>query len=150
MAVGLAREADVTFPAGPRMQVSRSATVLVGRVSGYRQEVTSRSSPEGGGPVEWAVSGELVRHRVLKGERLVGPVPFERAERAPWLSAGLSPSSWERSYGNLTDRGQAVMFLGPGPDRPVLTIVPTADGDRDLAGLVADIVRFRALPRSED
>ena len=150
MAVGVAREADITFRTGPGMQVGRAATVLVGRVSGYRQQVTRSSSPPGGEPEEWTVYGELVSRRVLKGRRPTGPVPFEKAERAPWVSPSMSPSSWERDYGNLAEDGQAVVFLGSGQDPPVLTIVPTGEGERDLAGLVADIIRFRALPKSED
>ncbi|MCP4246452.1 MAG: hypothetical protein GY778_05325 [bacterium] len=150
MAVGFARTADMTFRTGPGMQAGQAATVLVGRVSDYRQEVTRQSPPQGGEPVEWTVSGRLGDGRVLKGVRPARPVPFERAERAPWLSPGVSPSSWQRSYGNLADKGQAVMFLGKGQEPPVLTVVPTGDGERDLAGLVADIVRFRVLPKSED
>ena len=124
--------------------------MLVGRVSGYQQDVTRQSSPQDAEPEEWTVSGELVSRRVLKGRRPAGSVPFERAERAPRLSPIVSPSLWERDYGNLAEDGQAVMFLGSGQDPPVLTIVPTGDGERDLAGLVADIIRFRALPKSED
>ena len=48
MAVGFAREADVTFRTGPGMQVGQAAAVLVGRVSGYQQDVTRQSSPQAG------------------------------------------------------------------------------------------------------
>ena len=150
MATAPARKADVTFRTGPGMQVGQAATVLVGRVVGYRQEVTRRSPPVRGEPAEWKVSGQMANLRLLKGTQPRGPVSFERAESAMWLPARVSPSSWERDYGHLADRGQAVMFLGEGPEPPVLAVVPSGDGELDLAGLVADICRFRALPKSED
>ncbi|MHC4063352.1 MAG: hypothetical protein ACYSUQ_07380 [Planctomycetota bacterium] len=141
---------DLVFTTGVETEVAKSATVLVGGVADYQQEVQRSSGPPSDVPSEWLVKARLASPECLKGVAPPIAVGFTRQERSWMLPPPDSMLYWEPPYGDLVDGGRAVVFLGEGPEPPVLRVVPTGKGEQGLATLVSDIVRFRALAGSEE
>lgn len=142
--------ADIEFTTGVETEIAKSATILVGRIKGYRQNVTRYAEAPVTMPADWEVTGEIETVRCLKGRAPAGPVAFSREERTFMLSAPASRLYWEPQYGDLVEDGQAVAFLAEGKEASVLLVVPTGKGEQDLAHLVSDIVRFRRLQDSKE
>ncbi|MCP4249190.1 MAG: hypothetical protein GY778_19270 [bacterium] len=149
MAPGTTR-ADLEFTTGVETQVAESPTILVGQIAGYEQEVKRYAGNSKTMPIDWVVTGELAAPKILKGLMPGDPVRFSREGRSFMLPPPASRVQWEEPYGDLTEDSRVVAFLGPGDPPPVLRVVPTGEGEQDLAGLVADVVRFRKIRSSEE
>ncbi len=142
--------ADLEFTTGVETEVAKSGAILVGAIKGYQQNVKRFAEGSTTKPVDWEVTGEIETARSLKGRPPAGPVSFVREERSFMLPALESKLYWEHQYGNLLEAGQAVVFLAEGAEPSVLRIVPTGQGEHDLARLVSDIVRLKSLPSSKE
>jgi hypothetical protein len=141
--------ADVVFVAGPEVEVAQAAAVCAGRVADYAKQVLKRTDPPTALEIEWIASARLVDIECFKGAAPTQPIRVRRHERS--FAAVPDPSTpyWEAEYGTLEPGGKAVVFLGAGPDPPVLRVVPSGDGERDFADLVKNVARIQAIADTE-
>lgn len=137
--------ADAIYRQGPETLAAAATTIAFGPIAGYSKQVESRS---GDGPdaipTRWTVIGRIERPVVLKGQAPAGSVAFSRPEHSIFLPPDGSAFPWEADYGEIAPDDNVVLFFGPGARGRGPRAVPSGDGDRDLIGLVRDVVRIQA------
>jgi hypothetical protein len=133
--------AEQIYMTGPEALIARSATILAGAISEYARQVKQTTQPPGpdAAPLRWMVTGKLESPRTLKGPAVAGALAFSRLE-ASLLVSLPGEDDWMLDYGELREGGEAVVFL------PSRTVLPSGSGERDLVGLVSDIVAIEQQP----
>jgi len=140
-----AYRADEIYRAGAETLIAQSSTILAGPVSNYSKHILTQSQPGTDGiPLKWAVSGQLEKPQILKGQAIFEPIRFSRSEQSIFLPKDPSVADWETTYGELAPNDQAVLFLGNTSSESILKVLPSGDGERDLVGLVKDIISLQA------
>lgn len=141
--------ADEIFTAGPEVLTERAAVIVTGTVSAYSRQVLASSEPPGPNaiPLKWTVAARVENPIALKGSP-TGPIGFDRQEQSALISDTVDVPQWEQDYGDLRPSGQVVLFLSSDPANLILAVVPSGDGELDLASLIRDIVAIQANPEN--
>lgn len=139
--------ADEIYRSGPETLIAAAPLIVAGPIADLKKQVTEKSQPDGLDqvPLRWTASGRIQPASAIKGKFPGTSVDFVRAEQSLLLPPDAATFKWETSYGELSSRGRAVAFLGNGNPFQLLRVVPSGDGELDLAGLIVDLVSIQAL-----
>src|SRR5262249_27938607 len=142
--------ADAIYRMGPETLTAEASAIVTGPVARYAKQVTQQTQPGPDGvPLQWVVTGQVERPQVLKAPAPPAPLSFPRAERAMFMPPDGSALHWEATYGDLAAGDQVVLFFGDGDPKRIRRVVPSGNGERDLASLVREVVAIQAAAPAE-
>jgi hypothetical protein len=139
-----AERADAIYRYGPETATASAVAVVTGRVVDLTRRITATTA---GAPtaMTWTTEGRLVDLRPLKGPLPQGEIAIRRAEQAMFAMTPRAEPSWTLDYGELVEDGAAVAFLARTDPPEVTLVVPSGEGEQDLAGVAASAAKIASL-----